>query len=621
MGTRPTDDRLFWVLPILLSVLVVLVHLQTPYLPTNDGPSRAFEAYILNHYGDAGSIFPLQLVPNFQFSSRGFSLFYQPLEALFGWRTALRVFTMGATLAFAWAVVLLSLAINPRRRVLGLLGFGMAFSWQFYMGLFASYLSIVVGLLLLSYLLAFIDSRHFRWWIFGTVLFVQAYFHIFGALLTGLAAGLVLLGATRREERWAKFLRMGLASVPTLIMGGFALSTAGEMESVASHPKQYVWPNLGELIQNFPRIIAPGGSLRAWSTTVFVFFSLGIALHRLRDSKIDLRQRGLCFAALGLLFLGLVTPLDIPGWSIFSWRFVGMGSALAVVCLPLERLDPKKGRWVQLAVVVLSFVNLTGAAGLNRRLNNSCSEPLAALDAPLVRSGFRLPLVFDEGCPGWDSREVPLLQPMRHAYGLYAMAHGGSTTQLFFGTASAYAFHVRGDSSELRRPRPPASAQDLLESVGVPNGPANTQELVDRLSAYGPHYEDFIILNAPPHVLDRFVERGFEFDARRGQSGVARFVGCESSLAIALPSAFHGGIGVGVPGLPDSASYVANASEAGEGPTIFSLGKVLCGELRFRVVQFSEFGVPESILCKGADKDGYFPFINGNAGAVTDCLP
>lgn len=432
MQPSSLDSPWLWrALAVALSVGLVGTLWAVPYLPTNDGPESVFSAHAENHYSDPGSIYSDQLVPTWQYASKGFSLVFGPLEGLFGWQDALRVTLCLSVLATAWGTVLLVEVVDPRRRALGFLGFPLALSWVLYMGFFAFTIGAGLGLFALARVVKVRPRTGRQWAILGALLLLQSTLHVFSAVLTGLVIASVCLFRARKDERAGEFGKLLLAGLPAVgVAFGSALQPApGQVGFMGSRFTMLPWR---ETLATLPRLIAPGPAPRALLLTTLIGVAAVASVARMvRPAETGEEagaQRGLACAGVTLLALGVFAPRDIPGWQLMSPRFLPLGALLVLATAPFERLRGKGSAVASVGLFVVAVGSLAASWSFHRALVAGCSDVIAALSADVRRTRLQLPVNLNPVCgiaADPVESEVPYMSPLRHIGALLAVVEGG----------------------------------------------------------------------------------------------------------------------------------------------------------------------------------------------------
>jgi hypothetical protein len=582
----------WWIAMGAASVALVACIWNVPYIPTNDGPQIALTSHIQNHYADADSLFPHQVVPNFAFTHLGFTLLFTPLEAVLPWRDAFRLTLSVFALGMAWAFAWMAAAFDPRRRPLGLLGFVFAMTWNFYMGFFSYEVAIALGLALVGLVARWYARRPVRaphWVLVGAALLAVAAAHVFAALWTGLAIVCIVMARAPAEARLRELGRTLCVGLPSMALLCAAWSQHRDLARVAM-TSAFTWIPPSEQALRFPALVLPGPHIRAWIATISIAAALASVLVRWRRVSTD--ERSLACVALALLGAAFLAPLDVPGWQFLSPRLIAPVPALAVALVPLERLTASRSRLVALgAIAATAMTSLAASGALHRRLYRGCADDLSGLDDPVRRSSYVLPIVLDPYCGvdrAPDRSEIPYLAPARHLGALYALAQGGSIPYLFAGSSSAYAFRLRDPPDALLPLSIPSVERfwTAVESEPFRDDAAFRRRVLTELALHGTGYEAILAFGTEPRDVDVFEEIGYAPERAQGSLLVATFRGCRASLRLRATAAreplrLEWGAGAIETAITDR--IVPPAPEDATGTLVLPLGRIVCGSVWLRV--------------------------------------
>jgi hypothetical protein len=521
-----------------LSALLVGSLWVVPYLPTNDGPEWIYATHVENHFSDPGAPYASYYTPALQFASRGLSVVYGPFEAWLGWQRGLQVALSLIALAAAWGFVVLVRALRPERRAIAFLGFPLAMSWSFYMGFWSFVIAGTLGYFVLALALRF---RHPSWKersLLAVLLLLVSIAHVFGAVLTG--GALLGLGLARAEpgRRLRELGGVVLTGLPAagILTACVAVSKNLTEAAMARDAARLPWLNA---IEAFPRTVAPGPLWRALSMLALVFGALVVAICRARRVSTPADDRGLSVAGAALLVLGMVAPFQVPGWQAFSERFVPLGVALLLACLPVEALRESLRRWASPVVFGLSALYVGATYPFHQRLATLCPDAIAGLEAALHFDGFVLPIQLAATELPFYNRtiaEVPLLDPLLHMGNLYATAHGGIPLRSFTGNVAVHPFVERTDVS--RPPEPDfLHYTDALNSYEYHHDPSIRHRVDDQLAGIGTVYPNVLVVGARPDDIEVWKARGYvpEWEART--AFVGHFEPCTLDVRMAVDMA------------------------------------------------------------------------------------
>ena len=495
---------------------VVAALLAVDFLPTTDGPQHVLEGWLDGHYGLPGAPYADYLEQTTPVTGRGFVAVFVPLERLLGWRLAHQLTLAAAALGLAWGFAALVLAIRPARRWLALLGFVPALGWPLYMG----FVSYQLGTGLGFYTLAVAAGRP-KWRpvdrvTLSLLLLLQAVIHLFTAQATGLA--LVLLVLARPGRRLAELGRLALVGAPALVVLLLVLADLAAFDEPGTPQTTWLpaWAALAPTLRTF----AAGPPWRAWPMALLAAGGLVGAGARWRE--LTPSERGLALISAVSLALSATLPFHLHAWQYLSPRFLPLALLPAIALLPVERAPAARAP-LALALAAYAAAALVWATGHHRRLRATCDEALSGLEAPLRRSGPRLPLILDPlagGRYGMFEGEVPLVEPLRHLGALYVVAQGGMQPYVFASSRRLHGYLAREGKTPF--PAVPPSSLWYRFAVGdASRAPEVRRALLRALAQAGRGYED-VILYGRPEDADALLAEGYDQDYRNGGLLIAR---------------------------------------------------------------------------------------------------
>ncbi len=599
----------------ILSVLLVATIWVVPYLPTNDGPESILAVHIENHFGDPGVIYPEVFVPAPQFAGRGFTVLFEPLEDLLGWRRGTQVALSIIVLTQAWGAVALLAALDVRRISFAFVAFPLALSWPLYMGFFAFCLASGVGLFILAAALR--GNGLLRSAVTAALLLLQAFFHMFAAVLTGTVLAVAIVARAPRGRRLAALLEAAITGLPALGLTVAAFLVARHAATAVPFGQGFSHLPLHESAALLPRTLLPGPLARAGAVTMLVVTGLGLAARRALARETPAVERVLPLAAAALLAIGVLGPLHVPGWQFFSQRFVWLGAVLAIVAVPLPsgRAAAPVG-WLLFGGSALSLVL---SCSFHGRLAAAASDVVAGLDAPVARRRVFLPITLEPaGKPGVSptDAEVPFLAPLRHIGALFAVAEGGLTPFTFASNPVTWPFTLRPDA-----PAPPP-VPPLEEYIGLLSRPDFQTDLEFRrleegiLATYAMLYEGIVLTGARADDLAFFHRRGFVTDWERGTVLIGHFEPCALHISVPAGTPPRVDVGVGETTLVHDVSLRPHPSANGRVRLTVDRGP--CGEAWARP-HWSREG--RSVYCEGANATGEVPVSISREGGRVVCDP
>lgn len=538
MDPQPPPDepaRRPWLVAWLaVAALAAAVPFSVPFLLTSDGPQTLLSSYMMNHYADADAPYRALLEPNFPITSRGFDLVFNPLEPLLGWRRALQVFQAlvgsGTVLAFG----ALARRLDPRRAWLMPLGGLYAYGWTYYMGLYAFTMSSVLGVTTVAYALRRRGLGAWPLLVVAALLTVTAFLHVFGAVL---AAGVIATSWVLGPARWGawrtRLLKALVPLTPVLLFQGWAWLRSPAAFTVEVSEDGWYWMEWPRGLLAWLHTVGPG----RWPTTALmalVLVAAGASLGgRVWGRRLRPEERGVALMGSAMVVLGLLAPLHVPGWQLFSPRFVGWGSLLlgalvepGVWARPRARL----WRWVP---TVAALAGLGGAFGQHRFITERCAGALTALQAGPQWSGSVLPMVLDERCGlGVEDSAtgVAYQRPLLHYVAALAVVQGGVPTYLFASDPSIHPFRKRVGAF------PPApdwfQAEMALQSVDFKENARFRAGMIDEFAVDGSLQEGITYLGDEALVRARLEERGYRLKWSHDLVSLFQFQGCELELLL-----------------------------------------------------------------------------------------
>lgn len=616
--------RVTFGLALVLSLGLVCALAVVRYLPTHDGPQHIFLAHLESHFSDPGANYSDYYKPTTALTSKGFALLYGPLLDLLPWRPALQV-TLGVlVLTWAWGMLAFVHAVSPKRRLLGLIGFGLAFQWSLYMGFFSFYLATGIGLFTLA--IAF-GSAQWPWkrrLAIAGLLLVTAVCHVFAAEVVGLTlAVLVVFRYPTRD--WPRELGLlALIGIPTALIGihaaGWIGSSSVELPNWQPEP---VWPPLVMRIELLATAFAAGPWWRAWPALLLGVSGVALAVGRTLRRETSPEERALLVMSVLLGVAALAFPLHSRHWEFMSVRFIPMAVVFGVVLVPIELLAPRRALAVQGGVVFLTATAIAWAGWHNKRLEQACGPALAGLDAAVKRTGPRLPIVLDPSCNALSEQKafvLPGAEPLLNLGALYAVQQGGVVPYAFVGIPQLHGF-VLTRGGYRRFPDQPDRKKfwgGLAQSDPVVDAPFRAS-LLASLAHTGTGYQDVIFYG---HDRDReqLSSRGYVTDFARDGLWVGHFRGCPLKLEVSIsgPRSTPLLVEYGWLPLPDVAEsrIVPLPTATDDAPVSVELDRAPCGPIWVRAGldrNASRHWSPADGICEGAGLDGRL-FVQRAAG-------
>jgi hypothetical protein len=536
-GPAPPSGRVTVGLGLAASLGLVCALGVVRYLPTHDGPQHVFLAHIESHFSDPGAPYADYYTPTTALTSKGFALVYGPLADLLPWRSALQLTLALLVLTWAWGMMAFVNAVSPRRRLLGLIGFGLAFQWSLYMGFFSFFLSTGIGLFTLAIAFGSAEWPWKRRLAIAALLLVQGVCHVFAAEVVGLTL-LVLVVCRHAKQDWPRELGvLALMGIPTALIGIHAAGWIGSGVALRDYQAERIWPALAVRIELLATAFAAGPWWRAWPPVVLACTGIGFGLHRAIRRSASRDERALLVMSLLLGVAALAFPLHSRTWEFMSVRFIPMAVVLGIALVPVESLARRGAMLVHGGVVLLAVTAIGWAGWHNRRLEQACGPALAGLDADLKRTGPRLPIVLDPTCNALSDKKVfglPGAEPLLNLGALYAVQQGGVVPYAFVGIPQLHGF-VLTRGGYHRFPDQPDRKKlwgGLAQSDPVDDAPFRAG-LLASLAQSGSAYQD-VILYGPLADRQQLSRRGYVTDFTKDGLWIGHYRGCPLRVEVSI---------------------------------------------------------------------------------------
>ncbi|MDB5214737.1 MAG: hypothetical protein JWO86_2664 [Myxococcaceae bacterium] len=498
------------------------------YLPTNDGPQHVFLGHAENLYSDPTTIYGRQFVPQLQFASRGFALWFNPLEPLLGFRDATRVVL---TLFYSWSFggyVLLVHALGKPRRWLALLGCAVPLCWPLYMGLFPYYAGLGIGLLLLAYVARRPTFDRRAALVVAAGLALQFVHHAFSVVPTVLFLGILVATRTERADRRATLVRAGLCLIPAAI-GLLALVWVRPASPPGLH--EFHWEPLARRALILPRVLWSGSTGTRWLGNLLLAAGFVSSLARFR--RVERTERAYVLCAWTALALLIALPIVIPGWQFFNVRFAPFFVVFTLPLLPIEKLRRPALEGALCAAVAACLVAL--AAGFHRSLRAACADDLAGLSAPVTRTSFRFPLVLDPFCGlprDATQAPVPFLGPARQLGALYATAQGGTIPNAFANVVAIHPFTIRTDDAAPHVPIPDEETLRFGEELSRTDDLEARKHELQNVAIIAQPYDDVLVFGATDADVATLGELGLRPAFRQRSFAMMELQPCKTEVVV-----------------------------------------------------------------------------------------
>lgn len=620
-------------LAVYFVIRTVMAFARPAYLPTHDGPHHILSAWLVGHAHDAGTGYLNFVEPGHPLSGLGFLALFRLFEPGLGWQSATSA-VLGTIVAL-WSIggFLLAKKVEPNRAWLGLFAAATAGQWVLYMGFF----SFAVGLgLSLFALLAALSRERLSWpVVFATsaMLTLVALCHVAVAAMAGLAVLAIFIARERPSRRMRGVVGAMIAGLPAAIIAMLTASGVGAADAafqgaLATPP----WPDgVGDRFFLLARTFTPGTSDRELIPLFAAIAGIVVTVLDLRDRRARPLDIALAATSVLLFAVALASPINLLNWQFFAPRPMPLAVLLGLLTIPLERF----GRVTKLIFVgwLLWFTvgSLQWTEAHNRKLDAAANPALAGLQAPLHRSGARLPLIVDPiGQPGpIDAEaEVPFAQPLLNTGLLYVVAQGGMAPYFFANIPQGHPYVFKAPLEQLFPPVPSRDFWRLLRDPTTPPDSPQKQAVRAAIASFGAGYEDVVLLGGAADVagLER---RGYRADVKQGGLFVGRFEGCPMRLRVEG----EGSVGTVraeltwypamVRSWADQQRPMLEPSEGSSGPSKwvaqFEPAQVPCGEVGIRVfADTNANGQPDrgEALCRGANAGGFLVVDRKQAGEV-----
>ena len=589
------------------------------YLPTHDGPQHIYLANLDNHFSDPGATYSDYYLPTTALASKGFAMVFGPLAELLPWRSALQV-TLGViVLTWAWGVLAFVNAVAPGRRLLGLVGFALAFQYALYMGFFSFLLSSGIGLFTLAIAFGSAEWPWKRRLSIAALLLVQALCHVFAAEVMGLSL-LVLVLCRHARRDWPRELGLlALMGVPTGIIAVHAAGWIGtSAEALPYTQAARLWPPFAERVELLATAFAAGPWWRAWPPVLLALAGIGFGIQRVLRRTARPEERALLALSVLLGAAALAFPLHSRQWEFMSVRFIPMAVVFGLSLVPVETFERRVSLAIHGAVLVLAASAIGWAGWHNQRLEQACGPALAGLDAPLSRKGPRLPIVLDPSCNDLAAKKafvLPGAEPLLNLGDLYAVQQGGVVPYAFVDIPQLHGF-VLTKAGFKRFPDIP-NRKKLWGPLAQNDPPAEASYrslLLASLAQSGRGYEDVLFYGSAKD-RDQIVERGYVTDFDRDGMWIGHYRGCPLKLEVSPAAPRTAPLVVEYGWQPwvestESKAVPRVAVPEDEAAVVVEWAAAPCGPIWVRAgvdVDGSGRWSPAGGKCEGADAEGRLP--------------
>ncbi|HEX3526175.1 MAG TPA: hypothetical protein VH988_03835 [Thermoanaerobaculia bacterium] len=394
-----TERWLFAALAVLHLVPVWLV----TYIPTTDGPSHVYNAFVHLHLHDPayplfGQTFEIDPRPLPNWLSQAALV---PLVAVFSPGVAEKVLVSLYVFLFLAAARFFAGAVDPDRRWLAFLAFPFVFNWSFHFGFYNFCLSLAFYLLALACWWRRRARPDLRLAAEMTALLLLCYFsHIVAVVLALFSLGvlwLALLPAAIRENRWRRHLWHPVILAPQALLPlWFVVSQSGEaVAKTASSPRLLVEDLAGlQMLFTF-------GDWPPRLALVLVIAVLGFFTVRRRVSARDgirwQEEDAFLFLAIALVGIYFFSPEKMAGGSLLQPRLTLFPVLVLIVWLAPAPAAPGDGlrRGAIAVLTALAVWNLVNVEQAWRSLDQDAGQVIAAADG-IEPGATVLSLMFDQ---------------------------------------------------------------------------------------------------------------------------------------------------------------------------------------------------------------------------------
>jgi hypothetical protein len=368
-------------------------------------------------------------------------------------------------------------------------------------------------------------------------------------------------------------------STPLILL---SLSNTHELRSEG----EYWVPPLAQRAGLAVRAFVSGPAWRSWPIVIAALGGAGLALADRRWRR-DPAQGALLVVGIAFAAVAVFAPAHLPSWQFFNMRFSPVAAVLLVVLLPLEKISSLRRRGaVAITLLVYATASNAWAIGYGRRLRAASADLLSGLEAPIRRTGFRLPLIIEPraGEPQEKgARTIPYATANWNMGSIFALAQGG---------VSIYPFAELGGrspgvvASSQHPPYPERGFEWWLSEPELLRVPGGREREIVHLLSYAPYYEDVIFYGRPDEVEWLRAWR-FQIDYQRGGLAIARFQACPVELEIVPDDRGHRPTVLQFGWAPaETATFVMNlpALPGATTPRRIPVPESGCGDVWFRVL-------------------------------------
>jgi len=370
-------------------LLLLLVPLwSVPYLPTTDGPSHVYNAWILRQHGNTEE-YPLfqqhfeidwRPIPNW-FSHAVLAL----LLFVFDPRTAEKLLLSGYVVLLASSARYLAGSVDPERRWLGWLALPLVYNQLLQMGFYNFGFSLAFYLFAVGFWWRHRSSPGWRMAVGLNLLLLLCWFsHIVSLVLALASIGVLWLLTERR-------LLHPLILAPQILLPLWFIQDQGKGAVPATWSTDFLWTYLLRL-----RVLHSFAREQVWiGTALAVLFLLLAVLTFAGKRRLEGRD-GFLLLSLLAAALYILSPEGMSGGTHLKNRL-----SLYPWLLLIPWLAPR-GRWVKgIAIAAIALITVVQAwitVRWYRQVDPEIRELLAAAE-PVAPDSRVLPLMFKRNAP------------------------------------------------------------------------------------------------------------------------------------------------------------------------------------------------------------------------------
>jgi hypothetical protein len=545
--------------------LALTILVERPFL-SNDGPAHAAGRFIHDHIDDPALGYAKFHVATSPWSSRGFDEIFSFANRITNAIDALDITVVVVAEAWAFAFLAFVAALDRRRAIVGLLGFGFALQASLYLGFYPFMLGTAFSLLAFAVSLYWCVPRvgdgpavdvvaarprvlpHLA---IAALLALSAHCHVVATAITGLVLGSFVLARTPPRAWPAHLGALFFASLPALAIAYLARGAAGDVAG----QQLLDWRDVLERTAFIERGFQPAGVIRPLAALALALAGVLSCAHSLRAtgartaspapatspqpasddhapeksvSSPRAEERALLVVGVAFLILSMALPRDLVSWQLANVRLLPIATAALVSLLAIERFTARNQIVVVTVVVAYVAGSFAWAASFERALADATKNALAGLEKLPPEPRDWLPVIVKPFGDHDDDWGIDGFAPLIHLGNLYVMELGGATE---YGHTSMPSMHLAFRNAPHPGETPPP---DLWLAV-LHAPPVERASRLRTLLASAATREGLIYYGEPGDraILD---DMGFVSSfADPGGLYVGHFEGCDAHFAIDGP--------------------------------------------------------------------------------------